>query len=81
MAGEGHIAIDGLIQGVQVQFPNHDLKLVGEVDGFGDRVRCRWELVPAQGSALVKATDFGLIVGDRLAEVTGFLDQMPASAV
>ena len=80
MAGEGHTAIDGLIQGVQAQFPGHELRLIGEVDGFGDWVRCRWELVPAQGSALVKATDFGIIVGDRLAEVTGFLDQVPASA-
>ena len=80
MAGEGYAAIDGLISGVQAQFPGHELRLIGEVDGFGDRVRCSWELVPEQGGVLIKATDFGVVVGDRLAEVTGFLDQAPAQA-
>jgi hypothetical protein len=78
MAGEGHAEIDRLVQGVQAQFPGHTLRLAGGVDGFGDRVRCRWELVPEHGPAVVKATDFGVVVGGRLAEVTGFFDQVPA---
>lgn len=77
MAGEGHAAINGLVQGVQAQFPGHTLRLSGGVDGFGDRVRCSWELVPERGPAVVKATDFGVIVDGRLVEVTGFLDQLP----
>ena len=78
MAGDGHAAIDRLVQGVQAQFPGHTLRLAGGVDGFGDRVRCRWELMPEHGPAVVKATDFGVVVHGRLAEVTGFFDQVPA---
>ena len=76
MAGAGHAAIDRLAQGVQAQFPGHTLRLIGGVDGFGDRVRCSWELVPEHGPAVVKATDFGVTVDGRLVEVTGFFDQV-----
>lgn len=77
MAGAGPADIDRLVQRVQAQFPGHTLRLAGGVDGFGDRVRCSWELVPEHGPAVVKATDFGVIVDGRLAEVTGFFDQVP----
>lgn len=78
MAGAGHAAINALVQGVQAQFPGHTLRLARGVDGFGDRVRCSWELVSEHGPVVVKATDFGVIVDGRLVEVTGFFDQVPA---
>jgi hypothetical protein len=75
--GVGHAGIDVMVGGVQVQFPGHIFRLTSAIDAHHDRVRFAWELAPEHGAALVKGTDFGVIVGDRLQSVTGFLDQVP----
>jgi hypothetical protein len=78
---EGRAGIDAMVQAVQQRFPGHRFSRTSDVDTHNDRVRFTWELAAAGGPALVKGTDFGVIAAnDRLQEVTGFFDQVPASA-
>jgi hypothetical protein len=69
-----------MIAGVQAKFPGFRFRLSGKVDAYRDRVRFSWEAGPQDGPALVKGTDFAVVAGERLREVTGFLDQVPAGA-
>jgi hypothetical protein len=79
MQGDGHAGIDGMIAGVQARFPGHQLRR-GAVDAHHDHLRFSWELAPVGGEATVKGTDFAVLSPDaRLAEVTGFFDQLPAA--
>ncbi len=80
MCGEGQAGIDSMIQGVQAQFPGLQFRRTSEVDAHNDRVRFAWELGPEGGQALAGGVDFGLIVGDRLQAITGFLDFAPQPA-
>ena len=80
MRGEGHGGIDDMIRGVQAQFPGLLFRRTSDVDAHNDRVRFAWELGPEGGPALAGGVDFGVIVGDRLQTITGFLDFAPKSA-
>jgi hypothetical protein len=80
MRGEGRSGIDAMIQGVQGQFPGLLFRRTSEVDAHNDRVRFAWELGPEGGQALAGGVDFGVIVGDRLQTITGFLDFAPKPA-
>jgi hypothetical protein len=80
MQGEGHSGIDAMVGGVQQRFPGHRFRRTSDVDAHHDRVRFGWELAPDQGPALVSGVDFGVVAGDRLQTITGFLDQAPAGA-
>jgi hypothetical protein len=75
--GEGRGGIDAMIRGVQAQFPGLLFRRTNEVDAHNDRVRFAWELGPEGGPALAGGVDFGVIVGDRLQAITGFLDFAP----
>ena len=78
--GEGRGGIDAMIRGVQAQFPGLLFRRTSDVDAHNDRVRFAWELGPEGGAALAGGVDFGVIVGDRLQAVTGFLDFAPKPA-
>jgi hypothetical protein len=78
--GEGRGGIDAMIRGVQAQFPGLLFRRTSEVDAHNDRVRFAWELGPEGGPALAGGVDFGVVVGDRLQAVTGFLDFAPKPA-
>jgi hypothetical protein len=78
--GEGRGGIDAMIRGVQAQFPGLLFRRTNEVDAHNDRVRFAWELGPEGGPALAGGVDFGVIVGDRLQAITGFLDFAPKQA-
>jgi len=78
--GEGRGGIDAMIRGVQAQFPGLLFRRTSEVDAHNDRVRFAWELGPEGGPALAGGVDFGVIVGDRLQVITGFLDFAPKPA-
>ena len=78
--GEGRGGIDAMIRGVQAQFPGLLFRRMNEVDAHNDRVRFAWELGPEGGPALAGGVDFGVIVGDRLQTITGFLDFAPKPA-
>lgn len=80
MKSDGHAGIDAMIAAVQEKFPGHRFSLAGKVDAYQDRVRFSWALAPEGGDALVKGTDFAVVDGGRLQQVTGFLDQVPAGA-
>ncbi len=79
MAGEGRAGIDAMIAGVQARFPGHRFRRAGEVDAHHDRVRFGWELGPDHGPALAGGLDVGVLDGDRLRSITGFLDFAPAA--
>ena len=80
MGGEGRSGIDAMIRGVQAQFPGLLFRRTSEVDAHNDRVRFAWELGPEGGPALAGGVDFGVVVGDRLQTITGFLDFAPKPA-
>ena len=78
MSGEGHAGISALIDGVHKRFPDFRFSLTKPADGFGNRVRFSWGLGPEGSEPIIKGTDFVLRKEDRIASVTGFLDQVPA---
>jgi len=81
MQGQGHAGIDAMIAAVQERFAGHQFHQTGAVDAHHDRVRFAWELAPERGPAVAAGTDFGVVAADgRLQAITGFLDQVRASA-
>jgi hypothetical protein len=77
MRGSSLSEIDGLIVAVQGRFPSFRFALLS-ADGHGDVARFSWVLGPVDGDPVVKGTDFVRRNGDRIASVTGFLDQVPS---
>ena len=69
-----------MIQGVQKRFPGLLFRRTSDVDAHNDRVRFAWALGPEGAAALAGGVDFGVIAGDRLQTITGFLDFAPAPA-
>jgi hypothetical protein len=80
MKGDGHDAVDALIAGVQQRFPDFRFTLLGEPNGYGDRVRFCWGLGPDGVDSPIKGTDFAVLSNGRIKSITGFLDQVPAGA-
>src|SRR5262245_56419019 len=80
MRGESRSGIDAMIRGVQAQFPGLLFRRTSDVDAHNDRVRFAWVLGPEDGPALAGGVDFGVIAGDRLQAITGFLDFAPKPA-
>ncbi len=80
MSGDGAGGIDAMIVGVQGQLPGFSFRRAGKVDGYPDRLRFAWELLPPGADAPgAGGTDFALLASDgRLRAVTGFLDLMPS---
>jgi hypothetical protein len=79
MAGRGHAEVDALMGAVQQRFPGFRFALIGQPDGFGDKVRFSWGLGPGGAEPPIKGTDFVQVEDGRLKSVTGFLDQVPAA--
>lgn len=46
MAGEGREQIGALVAAVHERFPGFRFKLEGRVDGYQDKVRFSWTLIP-----------------------------------
>jgi len=80
MSGDGHDGVDALVAGVQQRFPDFKFRLIGEPNGFGDHVRFSWGLGPDGSDSPIKGTDFAVLSDGRIRSITGFLDQVPASA-
>ncbi|GAA5136748.1 nuclear transport factor 2 family protein [Pseudonocardia adelaidensis] len=77
----GAEAIDGLIAGVQEQFPGMVFGPVGDVDAHHDVCRFRWGLGPDGAEPLVIGFDVATVAPDgRITGVQGFLDKVPAGA-
>lgn len=80
MSGDGHDGVDALIAGVQQRFPDFKFTLIGEPNGYGDQLRFCWGLGPDGIDSPIKGTDFAVLKEGRIRSITGFLDQVPASA-
>jgi hypothetical protein len=81
MQADGQDGIAALIGGVQAKFPGYRFALTGPADGHGSHLRFSWSLAPADGPVVARGTDFAAVAADgRLAQVTGFLDQVPGAA-
>lgn len=80
MQGEGRDGVDALITGVQARFPEFRFRLIGEANGYGDRLRFSWGLGPDGDDCPIKGTDFAELKDGRIRRITGFLDQVPAGA-
>jgi hypothetical protein len=80
MSGDGHDGIDAIIAGVQAQFPRFRFRRASDVDGYQDRVCFSWELGPEDGPPLAGGVDFGVITGERLQSITGFLHFVPGAS-
>jgi hypothetical protein len=79
-SGAGHEEIDGVIAAVQSRFPAFRFAIIGNADGFRDRLRFSWSFGPPDGEAVVKGTDYVLCEGDRIKAVSGFIDHALAAA-
>jgi hypothetical protein len=80
MSGDGRDGVDALISGVQQRFPDFRFSLIGEPNGYGDRVRFCWGLGPDGADSPIKGTDFAVLRDGRIQRITGFLDQVPEEA-
>ena len=80
MSGDGHDGIDALIAGVQQRFPDFRFRLLGQPNGFGDRLRFCWGLGPDGVDSPIKGTDFAVLRDGRIRSITAFLDQVPQGA-
>lgn len=78
MRGEGHAAIEAMIQAVQEQFAGHRFQMRHQVDSHNNQVRFSWDLAPEGGAGIAGGTDFATVAADgRLQSVVGFLDYVP----
>ncbi len=77
----GWDGIDATISSVQKMFPGHVFTVAGEVDAHHDTLRFHWHLAePHANEPLVIGFDVARLDGDRIREVYGFLDKVPAAA-
>jgi hypothetical protein len=78
--GQGHDALNQMIDGVHAQYPKAQFQRTSAVDSHHDAVRYRWELVGEDGNVIVAGLDAGQLAADgRLQRVTGFFGE-PAEA-
>ena len=78
MRGEGATQISGLIGAVHERFPGFRFALVGEPTGHGEHVRFSWSLGPAGAEPPIQGSDVVELRQGQIAQVIGFLDQVPA---
>jgi SnoaL-like domain len=78
--GEGHAAIDAMIEQAQRQFPGYQLRLVSGIEAHNNAVRFSWAAGGSKQAPLyLGGTDFAVMSGDgRFQTVTGFVDAAPA---
>lgn len=78
LTGDGLAGIDAMVAGFQAQFPGKQVRRTGPIDAHHDRVRFAFEIGPEGGPPLAGGLDVGVLAGDRLRSLTGFLDFAPA---
>ena len=78
--GEGHEAIDAMIEQAQRQFPGYTLRLRSGIEAHNGSVRFSWAAGGSEQAPLyLGGTDFAVMSGDgRFQTVTGFVDAAPA---
>jgi hypothetical protein len=79
--GQGHEAINGMVDAVYQQFPDHRFRRASAIDAHHDTLRIGWELVSPDGDVVIAGTDIATVGNDgRLERVTGFFGPLPAEA-
>lgn len=80
--GEGHAAIDAMIQTAQDRFAGYQLRLISGIEAHHGYVRFSWSAGGVPGAPLYLAgTDVFVTASDgRLQSVIGFVDAAPAPA-
>ena len=79
--GAGHEAINGMVDAIYEQFPDHRFRRASAIDAHHDSLRIGWELVSPDGDVVIAGTDVGVVDDDgRLARVTGFFGPLPDEA-
>jgi hypothetical protein len=81
MAGTNLLEIEALIAAVQARFPGHSFTLKEGAECHNGRLRFSWSLGAngPSGAVVAHGTDFVTLDGaGRIAQVTGFLDQVAA---
>ena len=78
--GDGHAAIDAMIEQAQRQFPGYQLRLVSGIEAHNGAVRFSWAAGGSEQAPLyLGGTDFAVMSSDgRFQSVTGFVDAAPA---
>ena len=78
--GAGHEAINGMVDAIYQQYPDHRFRRASDVDAHHDSLRVGWELVSPAGDVELAGTDVGTVDSDgRLARVTGFFGPLPVA--
>jgi len=80
MRGRGRQEIAQLIAGVQARFPGFRFALDGQPTGYGGHVRFSWTLGPDGAEPPIKGSDVVALQEGQIAQVIGFLDQVPETA-
>jgi hypothetical protein len=79
--GQGHEAINRMVDAIYEQFPAHRFRRTSAIDAHHDTLRIGWELVSPDGDVVIAGTDVAVVDGDgRLERVTGFFGPLPAEA-
>jgi hypothetical protein len=75
--GQGHEAINGMIDGIYQQFPDHRFRRASAIDAHHDTLRIGWELVSPDGDVVISGVDVATLADDgRLVRVSGFFGPM-----
>jgi hypothetical protein len=76
--GQGHEAINGMVDAIYASYPDHRFRKASAVDAHHDSLRIGWELVSPDGNVVIAGTDVGTLNSDgRLARITGFFGPLP----
>ena len=76
--GQGHDAINQMVDGVHQQYAGCRFRRVSAVDAHHDAVRYGWEMVDPDGNVIVAGLDIGQLAPDgRLLRVSGFFGELP----
>ncbi len=79
MEAAGPEQLSAMVEGVQARFPDARFSRTSDVDAHHDRLRFTWSLGPANGAPIVGGLDVGVVAGDKLETITGFLDSVPGA--
>ena len=78
--GEGHDAINQMVDAVYQSYPDHRFRRVSDLDVHHDAVRYGWELVNQDGEIVLAGTDIGTLDAEgRLSRITGFFGPLPTT--
>ena len=77
--GEGHAAINQMVDAVYSPIPRPSLPPGQRLDVHHDAVRYGWELVDSDGAIVLAGPDIGTLEADgRLSRITGFFGPLPS---